>query len=82
MVYVIEKIFNNEDFLYTDNYKKYFLKMENDKYIFLGDSYKDHEGDAKEVTQFIDDILDGKIQMEITTKSIPKTPVKLTEKNL
>ena len=56
--------------------------MQNGKYISLGDSYENNEGDAKEVTQFIDDILDGKIQMEITTKSIPKTPVKLTEKNL
>ena len=49
---------------------------------FLGDSYKDIEGDAKEVTQFIDDILDGKIKMEITTRSLPKTPVTLTKKNI
>ena len=34
--------------------------MENDKYISLRDSYVDIEGEAKEVTQFIDHILDGK----------------------
>ena len=35
----------------------------------------------KEVVQFIDDNLDGKIKMEITTKSLPNTLVKLTKKN-
>ena len=55
--------------------------METDKYIFLGDSYIDIEGGEKEVTQFIDDILNRKTKMESSTEPIPKTPVKLTKKN-
>ena len=54
--------------------------MEKDKYIPLGDCYKDIN--ELEGEQFIDGILDRKIKMKITTKSLPKTPVKLTKKNL
>ena len=51
--------------------------------FFLGDSYIDIVGGEKEVTQFIDDILNVKTKMVLSTKSLPnKTPVKLTEKNL
>ena len=42
--------------------------METDKYISLGDSYIETEGDGKEVTQFIDDILNGKKRTEISAK--------------
>ena len=51
-----------------------------EKNFFLGDSYKN----IKEIQdiQYIDEILDGKIKMGITTKSLPKSPVKLTKKNL
>ena len=56
--------------------------MENDKLISLRDSYIEIEGVEKEVTQFIDDILDGKIKMVKFTKPTPKTPVKLTKKYL
>ena len=56
--------------------------MENDKCISLSDSHIKIEGDEKEVALFTDDILDGKIKMEISTKSLPKTPVNLTKKNL
>ena len=47
--------------------------MENDKFISLGDCCIDII--EKEVVQFIDDILYGKIKMEIPTKPLPKTPV-------
>ena len=56
--------------------------METDKYISLGDSYIDTEGSEEEVAQFMDDILNGKIKMEMSTESLPQTPVKLTKKNL
>ena len=71
----LKKVFKSKDFLYTDHYKNYFFWMENDKYFSLGDSYIDIN--EKEVVEFIDDILDGKLKTEITTKSLPKTPVKL-----
>ena len=54
--------------------------MENDKNISIGDSCIDVN--EKEVVQLTNDILDGKLQMEITTKSLPKTLVKLTTKKL
>ena len=56
--------------------------MENDKYFSLGDSYIGIEGVEKEVTQFIDDTLDRKTMMQLTTKSLTKAPVKLTKTNL
>ena len=56
--------------------------MEQDKYISLGDSYIEIEGDENDVSQFIDDILKGQIKMELSTKSSPKTPVKIPKKNL
>ena len=56
--------------------------METDKYFSLGDSYIETEYDEKEVTQFIDDISNGKVKMERSTQPFPKTPVKLTKKNL
>ena len=34
--------------------------MENDKYVSLGDGYIDIDGGAKEVTQLLDGVLDGK----------------------
>ena len=40
------------------------------------------ELNEKKVTQFLDDFLDGKIRMDLSTKSIPKTPVKITKINL
>ena len=55
--------------------------MEDHKYISLRDSYVDVEGDAKEVTQFSKDILIGKINIILSTKSLLKTPVKLTKRN-
>ena len=56
--------------------------MEKDKYISLAESYIEIEGGEKEVTQIIDDILDEKIKIVNTTKSLSKTPVKLTKRNL
>ena len=56
--------------------------MEKDKYFSLGDSYIEIQGHEKQVAQFNDDILNGKIKFELSTKSSPKTPVKLTKKNL
>ena len=56
--------------------------MEKDNYISLSDSYIQIEGDEKEVIQFIDDILNGKIEMVKSTKLQTKTPVKLTKTNL
>ena len=55
-------------------------KWKKDSYISLGDSYIEKEGDEKEVAQFIDDILNGKIKMCKFTNSIPKTPVNLTKR--
>ena len=52
------------------------------KYISLGDSYIEIEGDEKKVTQFIDGVLNGKKKMEISTEPLPKTPVKITKKNV
>ena len=60
MEYINEIFSTNKDILYTIHYKSCFLKMENDKYISLADSYIDIEGGPKEVTQFIDDILNEK----------------------
>ena len=54
--------------------------METNKYISLGDSYIDI-GDEREVAQYIDDISNGKIKVVLSTKPLPKTPVKIT-KNL
>ena len=56
--------------------------METDKYISLGDSYIEKEVDEKEVTHFIDAILNGKIKTEISTKPLPETSVKIAKKNL
>ena len=56
--------------------------METDTYNFLGDSYIELEGDEKEVANFTDDALNGKIKMVLSAKSLLQTPVKLTEKNL
>ena len=56
--------------------------MKQDKNISLGNSYIEIEGSEKEVAQFRNDILDGKILMELSTKPIPKTPVELRKKNL
>ena len=56
--------------------------METDKYISLGDRYIDIEGDEREVAQYIDDISNGKIKVVLSTKPLPKTPVKITTKNL
>ena len=50
--------------------------MERDKYISLGDSYIEIQGDEKQVAQFNGDILNGK-KFELS-----KTPVKLTKKNI
>ena len=54
--------------------------MEQDKYISLCDSYIEIQGNEKDVTQYIDDYLDGKIRMILTTKPLLKTPVILTKK--
>ena len=61
--------------------------MDQDKCISLGDSYIEIEGVEKDISQFKDDILNGKIIFKLSTKSlpkapVPKTPVKLTRKNL
>ena len=56
--------------------------MEQDENISLKNCYNEFTGDDNAVAQFIDDISKGNIQMEIHTKSLPKTPVKLTKKNL
>ena len=56
--------------------------MANDKNSSLADNYIEVPGDEKVVAQNIDDILDGKRKMVITTRSLPKTPVKLMKKNL
>ena len=54
--------------------------MEQDKHISLGDSYIQIEGDEKEVLHFIDDVLNGKINMELSTKSLSEFTVKIKEK--
>ena len=59
-------------------FKTIFLKMEQDKYISLADSYIEIESVENNVSQFIDDSLNGKTKMELSTKSLPKTPVKIT----
>ena len=56
--------------------------METDKYISLGDSYIETEGDEKEVTHFIDALLNGKIKTEISKKPLPRNSVKIAKKNL
>ena len=56
--------------------------MEQDKCISLDDSYIETKCDGKEVTHIIDDILNGKLKMEISTRSLAKTPVNLTKKHL
>ena len=56
--------------------------MEADKFISLRDSFIEIQGDEKEVTQYIDDISNGKIVMVLSKKSLPKTPVKLTKRNI
>ena len=56
--------------------------MENDKYISLRDSYLEIQEDEKEVAVYIDDVSNGKIMMVLSTKPLPRTPVKLTKKNL
>ena len=56
--------------------------METDKCNSSCDSYTEIQGNEKEVAKFTDDILDGKLKMVISTKPVPKTPVKLTKKNL
>ena len=50
--------------------------------INSSDIYIEIQGDQTEVIQFIDAILSGKLQTEISTKRLLKTPVKLTKKNL
>ena len=52
--------------------------MEKDTYIDLRDSYIETQGDEKQIAQFEEDMLKGKITFEITTKP----PVKLTKINL
>ena len=56
--------------------------MEKDKYISLDDCNIEIQGDEKQVAQLNDDNLNGKIKFELSTKPLPKTPVKLTRKNL
>ena len=55
--------------------------MEKDKNISLGDSYLEKQGDEKQVAHFEDDTLNGK-KIELSRKSLPKNPVKLSKKNL
>ena len=78
----MKNVFNNKDILYTDHYKNYFLKMEKDKLIYFGDSNIDIKGSEKEVAKFIDDFLNERIIMILTTKPSPKPTLKLTKKNL
>ena len=56
--------------------------MEKDKYIYLGDSYIKIAGNENQITQFKNDFSIGKIQMVLSTKPLPKPPVKLSKKNL
>ena len=53
--------------------------MEQDKFISLCDSCIEIQGNEKDVTQYIDDYLDGKIRVILTTKPLLQTPVKLTK---
>ena len=55
--------------------------METDKYFFRC-SYIDIKSAEEKVAKNIDDISKGKILLVLSTKSLPKTPVKLTKKNL
>ena len=58
--------------------------MENQKYIFLADSYINIDGSNEALTQIIDAIQDGKVKFVLSTKKPhpPKSPsVKLTKKN-
>ena len=56
--------------------------MEKVKNVSLGDSYLEKQGEEKQVSQFEDDTLNGKIKFELCRKSLPKTPLKLSKKNL
>ena len=58
--------------------------MEQDKYIDLRDSYIDIQGVEKQIAQFEEDMLNGKITFQKFTKPLPlpKPAVKLTKKNL
>ena len=42
--------------------------MEKDNYISLADSYLEIQGDQKQVAHFEDDFLNGKINLELSTK--------------
>ena len=64
---------------YTNDYS---LKMEQDKFTFLSDSYIEIEGSEKEIAQFINSISKGKIMTELSRKPLPETPVKFTKRNL
>ena len=50
--------------------------MEQDENISLGDSYIEKEGVENNVSQFVDDILNGKTKFKSSTKSLSKTLVK------
>ena len=54
--------------------------METDKYISLGESYLEKEGNEKGVIQLIDEVLNEKIKMKISTKPLPKNSCKINEK--
>ena len=56
--------------------------MEQDKYISSGDTYIEIEGVEKDVSHFKDNISNRKIMFKMSTKSLPKAPVKLTKNNL
>ena len=56
--------------------------MEQDKKFCLGDSFLENEGNENQVTQFISDISNGKIQMVLSPKPLPKPPLKLAKKIL
>ena len=52
--------------------------MNHDNFIYFGDSYIDIQGNDKAVRKFVDDALDGKIKMRLSTnprKTSPKAPV-------
>ena len=56
--------------------------MEQDKSISSDNNYIETEGDEKELLQFKDDFLNGKIKVELSTKSFPEITVRTNPKKI
>ena len=60
--------------------------MVKDIYVHLRDSYTEIQGAGKQIAQFEEDLVKGKLTFKLPTKPLPlplpKPPVKLTKNNL